>query len=409
MIGPGRFGMLVSGAGTGGPWRNVRPLVAALNSAGVPVTLFCDSDEIPDGYAGVRVVRMRTAFPFAPIASPHVEPSVQPSFATRLRVQFGFIRDATRLARVIRRESIRLLHTHETGNEESPVAARLAGCRRIVGTFHVDPTYDLDRARSSWPYRLLETVSNHCLTMGIAVSRETARLWVRRTALPPSRVAVIPNGIDPDHFRRRLARPAAREQLGLPADGLLIGHVGRLDRAKGPDVLLDAFARLGPVRQDLRVAFAGSGPMADELRHQADRTGFADRVHWLGYLNDVQVALDAFDLFAFPSRCEALSYALLEAMATELACVGSRVGGIPEVIVAGETGLLVPSEDVEALAKALQVLIDRPDLRERFGKAGRVRVETFFHERDMVERTLAVYRKLLKLKRPNSYTSLGRD
>src|SRR5207302_1086565 len=128
---------------------------------------------------------------------------------------------------------------------------------------------------------------------------------------------------------------------------------------------------------------AGTGPLRESLEQQGARLGLGGEARFLGFQPDVQLCLDALDVFAMPSRCEALPYALLEAIATELPAVGTAVGGVPEVIVPGETGFLVPSRNTQALAAALRPLLESADLRRRFGKAGRERVVQHFNEREM--------------------------
>jgi glycosyltransferase involved in cell wall biosynthesis len=112
------------------------------------------------------------------------------------------------------------------------------------------------------------------------------------------------------------------------------------------------------------------------------------------------MVLDALDIFAFPSLCETLGFALLEAMATEIPAVGSAVGGVPEVIVHGETGLLVPPRNSAALAGALQQLFSSPANREQMGRAGRQRVKECFLESTCVTKTIAVYRQMLGVAGP---------
>src|SRR5205823_3773712 len=148
--------------------------------------------------------------------------------------------ESVRLAKWFRSREIDLLHTNNAGCEESALAGRLAGIARVVGTFHVDSTYDLSRARSGFAHRTLECVSNHCLDAAIAVSEATGRDWARRTRLPPGRIVRIYNGIDASRFERRCDHAEARQRLGLPTEGIVIGGVGRLDEAKGFRFLLDA-------------------------------------------------------------------------------------------------------------------------------------------------------------------------
>lgn len=326
----------------------------------------------------------------APVAKRLALPRLAPK-AVRLWVGFGA--QTRRLARLLRRHPVDIFHTQNTGCEESPVAAKLAGVRHVIGTFHVDSTYDLHGARSGPTHRLLEVVSNRCLDTAIAVSRATKRDWVRRSHIPAARVVTIHNGIDPDKFHRRQSREAARTALGLSADGLIVGGLGRLDEAKGFTYLLDAAARLSTEFPNLTVAIAGAGPLREPLEQQAIRLGLRNVVRFLGFRSDVQPVLDALDVFAMPSLSETLGYALLEAMATELPAVGSAVGGIPEVIVPGETGFVVPPRNADRLAEGLRVLLRDAELRMRMGAAGRTRVGRDFHERDMVRKTIDLYRQ----------------
>jgi glycosyltransferase involved in cell wall biosynthesis len=295
---------------------------------------------------------------------------------------------------MFRSNPVDLLHSHNTGCEEAPVAARLAGTPRVVGTFHVDPTYDLHGLRSGLRYRLLEHLSNHCLDRGIGVSGDAGRAWMRRTHLPARRVVTIPNGIDAESFRRRTSKATARARLELSSDALVLGGVGRLEEAKGFTYLLDAVAMLAADFPKLMLVVAGRGPLLDDLTRQAGRLGIADRVRFLGFQSDIQGVLDALDVFAMPSLCETLGYALLEAMATELPAVASAVGGIPEVVVANQTGFLAPPRAAGALAAALRPLLASAELRDRFGGAGRERVVRCFREDEMVRRTIMLYREL---------------
>ena len=309
----------------------------------------------------------------------------------------GFGRECVRLSRIFRRRPVDLLHTNNTGCEESPVAARMAGISRVIGTFHVDSSYDLARTRSGPGHRALERLSNHCLHRAIAVSEATKDDWVRRTGLPTERVDTIHNGVDPEAFRRRIAPAEARARLGLPGGGkLLVGGVGRLHEAKGFADVIEAVALLAGDYPDLALAIAGDGPLRISLAERASALGVADRVHFLGFHRDVRPVFEALDVFVLSSLCEALGYVLLEAMAMGLPAVGTRVGGVPEVIAPGETGFLVQPRDPRALASILQLLLSSDEIRRRMGAAGRELVVRNFDERQTVRRTIEVYRCALK-------------
>ncbi len=400
-----RIGIFAPGSGQTGPWRYTHSILAGIDPGEFDVSVFCDIHGEYTLRPWVRVVRLggqgsgsggdtSTSPPPAP------RRLLGYQLPTAVCVWLGFVRTAHRLAGLIRQRPLDLFHTQNTGCEESPVAARLAGVPRVLGTFHVDSSYDLHRQRSGATHRILEHVSNHCLDAAIAVSRATKRDWVRRTHIPGERVVTIYNGIDPDRFRRQRSRSDARGQLGLPADVLVVGGVGRLDEAKGFSHLIAAAARLRAEFPGLVVAITGDGPMRKSLEAEAVREGVEDVVRFLGFRSDVQLVLDALDVFVLPSLCEAHPYALLEAMATKLPAVGTAVGGVPETIVDGITGFVVPPRNSDRLAVAIRTLLLDPDLRLRLGEAARDRVIREFDERITVRRTIQLYRDLLGTRRP---------
>jgi glycosyltransferase involved in cell wall biosynthesis len=309
---------------------------------------------------------------------------------TALTLWAGFARDSFALARVFRQWRLDLLYTHVVGSEPAAVAARLAGIPQVLGTFHIDSSQSKAR---DW---VLEFVTNRCLHRAIAVSDSTRLDWVRRTYLARNRVTTIPNGVDSERFRRHAQKAEARRTLGLPGgDTLVLGCTGRLSPQKGLSYLLRAVAQLASRYPMLHVALAGDGPLAQALREEALALGIKERVHFLGFRSDVQPVLDAADVFVLPSLWEALPYSLLEAMAAELPVVATRVAGVPEVVAEGETGLLVSPADPQALAGALEQLLDSPTLRRRMGQEGRRRVINHFDERTMVRNSLRVCREML--------------
>jgi glycosyltransferase involved in cell wall biosynthesis len=172
-----------------------------------------------------------------------------------------------------------------------------------------------------------------------------------------------------------------------------VGTVARLDPVKRLDVLLGALHRLDGV-----CAFVvGYGPEEQRLKEMAEELGLGERVHFAGYQQDVWTWLAACDVFALSSDWEGMPNAVLEAMAAGLPVAATAVGGTPDVVVQGATGLLVPPDDATALAAALDRLIHDPDLRRTMGAAGRQRVRARFSVQQMVERTQALYRGLLGL------------
>jgi glycosyltransferase involved in cell wall biosynthesis len=286
-----------------------------------------------------------------------------------------------------------LLYVPIVGYEPGVVAARVAGIRCIAGTFH------LDSQHGSWYERPMEWITNHALGCAIAVSEVIGQDWIARSGIPPGRVVAIHNGIDPDQFQRSSNRADARQQLGLPPDGPIVVGVGCLrGDLKGFGYLIEALAILRHEFPKAVVALAGEGPLQAELEARSQVLGVADRVVFLGFRSDVNHVYDAADVFVLSSLSEALPYVVLEAMAHELPVVGTRVGGVPEVIVQEETGFLVPPRDSAAIAESLRRLLASVELRQRMGKAGRERVVRHFREDEMVRKTLEVYRSALARK-----------
>lgn len=395
-------------AGPGGIHRYVQGLLDGLDPAEFAVSLFCHPS-LPFGTRPTTRVRPLPRGTNEPGPREELPPGSRPGPARdRLRELWrsaappsaklvaGFCRSAWQVARVLRGDRLDLLHSMDTDDDPAALAARWAGVRCVLTTYHVDSSYDTRGIRQSLGPRLLERITDACVSRAIAVSHATKRDRLRRTGIAPGRVLTVHNGVDTEAFRRRRSTAEARARLGLPADGrVYLGGVGRLHEHKGFEFLIRALALLAAEVPNVQVVLAGSGPLDDSLARLAQRLGVAERVHFLGQCADVRGVLEALDVFLLPSLCEALPYALLEAMAVGLPAVSTRVGGVPEVVVPGETGFLVPPRDAGAIAAALRPLLDAPELRQRLGGAARERVVRHFQERDMVRRTLQVYRTVL--------------
>jgi glycosyltransferase involved in cell wall biosynthesis len=189
---------------------------------------------------------------------------------------------------------------------------------------------------------------------------------------------------------------AVRAELGLPGDAPLVGEVGRLCDVKGQRELIQALAHVPEARAVLVGAdLEQGGAYQRQLEQTAEAVGVRDRVVFAGRRNDVGDVLAELDVFALPSWTEGLPLVVLEAMARRTPVVATKVGGTPEVVVDGETGLLVPPRDPEALAAALRRLLEDADLRRRLGDAGYARVRDRFSAEAMMRRVLELYDEVL--------------
>jgi glycosyltransferase involved in cell wall biosynthesis len=207
---------------------------------------------------------------------------------------------------------------------------------------------------------------------------------------------LIPNGIPTDEYapdpnrRRRW-----RQRHGLEPEAIVLTHVGRFAPPKNHALLIEAFAQVR-AHTPLYLLLVGGGELEDAVRQQVAGLGLQERVRFLGVRADVPAILNASDLFVLSSRWEGNPLSVMEAMAAGLPVVSTAVGGVPELVREGETGLLVPSGDAAALARALQALVDDPARREAMGAAARQHAITHFDIRHTVRQYEALYERLLQ-------------
>lgn len=229
----------------------------------------------------------------------------------------------------------------------------------------------------------------------IAVSRAAHDELVRSGARPDI-IRTIPNGIDLARFRRDRSRiEAARAGVSIAADKIVIGTVGRLEREKRLDVLLEAFARVRDRRLGLRLLIAGEGSQRPLLEAHAARLGLGNACRFLGHWHDVIGLHHALDLFVQASDTEGTSNALLEAMALETPIVATAVGGTGELLSEGTEALLVPPGDPVALAAAIEQVVADPEASARRVAVARTRVEKEFSFAARMREVEAVYEELV--------------
>ncbi len=271
------------------------------------------------------------------------------------------------------------------------VGARAHAC--VVNTVHVLPgAARLDGgSRASGALRAaLERPSRRSVARFVAVS-QAVKLGLIADKVSASRITVIPNGID----LARLRREAEGELSGtLREASARVGFIGRLERIKGAEYFVSAAAILAAAHPGVRFVVAGRGSREGELRALAAQHGIVDRFEFLGYVDSVPSLLAVLDVVVVPSLSEASGLTAMEALALGVPVVATRVGGLPEVVVDGVTGLLVDPADEAALARAVARLLDDPVLSSTLAAAGARRVEERFPVARMVDGYLRLYREL---------------
>lgn len=244
-------------------------------------------------------------------------------------------------------------------------------------------------------YRLLEKGSMRALDHVIACCDAARREWDERCGLPAGKVTVIHNGIHMDRVARKHTRREAREMLNLPACAFITATLGNLHRYKGQEFLLRALPALVARHPEVLAVIAGTGPAEGDLRRLVDELGIGKSVRLLGFCNEVGSLLDAADIYVQSSLVEAFPIAILEAAAAGLPVVSTAVGGVPEAVEDGVTGLLVPPADPAALTRAIGSLVDCPERCELLGHAGRARVSACFTTAQMLDKTTQLYERML--------------
>ena len=303
-----------------------------------------------------------------------------------------------RLARAMRRERIDVVHANKYGsNVWSTIFGRLTRVPVVIAQEHTW-AYTGQRVRPLVDGRVIGPLCDAF----IAVSTADRDRMIELEHVRPDKVVVIPTAYIP---RDGGASGDLRAELGLAPGTPLVGTVAILRPQKALHVLLDAFAIVARERPEPHLVLAGGGDSEEDLRAHAAGLPCADRIHFLGLRQDAGAVWAALDVGAISSDFEGLPIAALEAMHNGTPLVATAVGGVPDLVADGVTGLLVPRRDPAALAAGIADLLEDADKRARFAAAGAERVAEYGLDA-LIERTTALYERLLA--RPGSRAAAGR-
>jgi L-malate glycosyltransferase len=310
--------------------------------------------------------------------------------ATTMRRQWQF-------AQSLRREGVRLVHAYGFyPNVFCVPPARLAGCATIASVRDTG-VFTSQIKLKSLAQKTACRMADRVIANSIAV-----RDWLTSLGMKEKQITVIPNGIIVPE-RTVTTDVPVRRQLGIPPNAPLIAVVCRLNKNKGVEYFLQAAVTVSRQFPEARFLIVGGSyfdaSYQPSLERFATELGLKDRVMLTGERSDIPKLLQEVDLSVLPSLSEGLSNSLLEAMAARVPVVATNVGGNPEVVLDGRTGLLVPPRDPDALANAMSRILQSPETAKKFGDAGYDRVKSQFSLEATLRRTEDLYMSVLEEKK----------
>jgi sugar transferase (PEP-CTERM/EpsH1 system associated) len=300
---------------------------------------------------------------------------------------------AVALAGRLRAAGTSIIHAHQCSPWFYAALSRMLNPRpRLLLEEHGRFWPEVDRPRRKWVNRMLINRLTHRF---VAVSEDVAARLERYEGIPADWIEVVYNGVTQAVATSAGERARLRATLGIADDDVVVGTVGRFDPIKNLPMLVDALGRVCRVHPRARGVLVGDGPQRREIERRVREAGLAGRVVLTGHRDDARALVACFDLFVLASFSEGTSVALLEAMACGLPAAVTAVGGNPELVDHGSSGWVVPSDDVEALARAIGEAVAQPELRQRYGDAAKARCEGRFTMATMLDAYRTLYRQML--------------
>lgn len=376
---------IIARLNVGGPSIHVTLLTAGMRSSRFTTTLVAGTENPGEGsmldFALDRGVR--------PVVVPEIvgEASLKPRDLKALLAVY----------RLIRRERPQIVHTHTAkAGFVGRVAAKLAGVPVIVHTYHGHVLHGYYTKAKTEALRRMEQTLAAISTHLVAVSEQVRADLVSYGVAPAKKISVVPLGLELDAFLRADAlRGSFCRELGLPENARLVGIVGRIFPVKNHALFLDAARRVAAELPQTRFVVVGDGKMRAEMEDLARILGIAGNVIFTGWRRDTPRILADLDLLAVSSNNEGTPVSAIEAMAAGVPVVATCVGGLPDLVDNGRTGLLVPPQNAEALAAAMLRVLRDEALARRLRQAAREEVRARFDACRLVADVEALYGRLL--------------
>ncbi|KPJ69808.1 hypothetical protein AMJ44_02210 [candidate division WOR-1 bacterium DG_54_3] len=281
-----------------------------------------------------------------------------------------------------------VVHTRNWAGIDGIICAKMARVPIIIHGEHGFETKDLlrqDKKRRLIRKIILSTMVNRVVT----VSQNLKNRLFNELGIPLKKIVHIPNGVDAKKFRPK-EKETIRQRIGFNEDSFIVGIIARLDPIKNHRTLIYAFKEISNVYSDVELIIVGDGPLRQMLEQEVNKLNIEGKVVFLGKKSGVSEIYNIFDVFVLSSLNEGMSNTILEAMATGIPVIASNVGGNPELVVDGETGLLFPPQDVSSLLECIKGYILNPSCKHGHGDNARRRVL----EKFTIDRMVKSYEQL---------------
>ena len=303
-----------------------------------------------------------------------------------------------RLWRLLRHIKPDVLHTRNLSALEAQLPGLLAGVKCRIHGEHGRDIDDVDG--TNWRYVMLRRLFRPLVQRYMPMSKDLEDWLIKQIKVPITKISQVYNGVDINRFNENDAKPLSLLPIEFRDPKLLlIGTVGRLDPVKDQLTLVQSFIHLVKTQPELshkvRLVIVGSGVLMSSLQILTQDADIEHLVWFAGERHDVADIMQTLDLFVLPSINEGISNTILEAMASALPVIATKVGGNPELVIDGQTGYLVLKQDPIAMAAAFKRYLLQPELLKLHGQAGRSRVISTFSLNRMMTDYMAIYDKLL--------------
>lgn len=368
----------------GGPPDIIRLICKSLDPEKFDVTIIVGST----GYPSLKTQRFLSEY--SVITIPQLQREVNP--ANDITALF-------RLYYLLREKKFDIVHTHTAkAGALGRIAARFAGVPRIIHTSHGHNFYGYFGPFKSKLVIMIERFLTHFTGRITALTELEKRDLASYQVAQPDKVVVINSGIELDQFRKvTIDSIRKREELGISRDSLVVGMIGRLEPVKGSEYFIEAIHEVSKKIPDAEFLVVGEGSLRHKLISQCKKLKISEKVTFTGWREDIQDILAILDVLTLPSLNEAVGRILIEAGACGIPVVATNVGGIPEVVQNGETGILVSPHNSNELARALISLLENEEERLSMGEAAKYWVDDKCSASRMVKRFSELYSEMVDL------------